>query len=220
MIFLNIKLPESISYLSEGGPRFLTNISSSNNLYEYRSQKILEPTMIYKIHYSKLNKYMIQELISFFYITKGRRYSFRFKDFLDFEVVIQNKNNNTKNIYKNYIVIEKNISYNNIVWAFCIQLQKNYVFNNIVYSKKITKPIASTIKFFNNDDEFNIENKFEIDENKGLLYIEKEFDINNFDIEFEFDTCVRFNSDLLMISNIYNGVFDSKNIELIEVKNE
>lgn len=234
MNFLNIKFPEKISFISEGGPSFSTNITSSSAGIEFRNQKYIKPFSKYIVNLSKINDSMKNELISFFYIVKGRFYSFRFKDFLDFEA---KTNKNDEINQKNFVLIGENEDFDGEKWKQVLELQKVYYFSqdlmqnfycdslnqdetrnlsDLYYVRKITKPIKSSLKFWENKTPKEIEG-FKLDEKTGKLYFREEQDLERLDLSFEFDVCVRFGSDFLQISNSNPGIFNSEKIELFEV---
>jgi hypothetical protein len=240
MNIVNIRIPEEISFAAEGGPNFLTNIISSSPGKEFRNSKSIIPFSKYLINYSKLSHSMMQNLLSFFYIVKGRAFSFRFKDFLDFKADLSKKK--SEDNLKNFFILSTDVSFEGENWAFCLQFCKNYFFpfgagvSEILcgselnadqefafYRRKITKPIKSTVKFWeilenSSPSELTIEQKdFKIDETSGLLYLKNKIDLEEIDITFEFDVCVRFSNDFLKISNSNPGIFNSEAIELLEV---
>ena len=106
-MFLNIRFPEDISYGAIGGPNFNTSIETSNNGYETRFINWLEPKSKYNVSHCIKNRQQIERLIAFFYITRGKGCSFRFKDWLDYRInnqVIREEGDTNKEIkiYKDY----------------------------------------------------------------------------------------------------------------------
>jgi uncharacterized protein (TIGR02217 family) len=218
MTFLNIQFPTKISFLCEGGPNFLTNVNYSGPGIESRNSSLLKPFSKYQISLSKINLEMKNELIAFFYITKGRFYSFRFKDFLDFSALLNNSNNSN---LRNFFLIAEDQEFDSRKWAQVIQLQKIYSLSNqsnsnFYYTRQISKPVKSSIKFWENG-QLKIIDDCLIDDETGKIYFGSKENLQTLDISFEFDVCVRFAFDYLQISNIGPAVFDSGKIELFEV---
>jgi len=104
-MFLNIRLPDDISYGAVGGPEFSTNITTLNNGCEHRNINWDYPRHLYNISYDVLNKSMIKSLLDFFFIAQGKAHSFRFRDWLDYEakseLITQSSINNDKKNFSN-----------------------------------------------------------------------------------------------------------------------
>jgi len=213
MNFLNIKLSDDISRHTIKKILFKTNVLLSNK--EWRNSCISNPQNKYIINYSKLNIEMTQNLISFFYIVRGRLYSFRFKDFSDYSV--KNTNN------KNFEIYEENTIFEEESFAYSLRLIKSYFYiddqnsKKLAYQKIISKPVLSTFVFYIDGERDENFEGFKFDENSGLIYLKNNINLDKFNIEFEFDICVRFFDDEISISNISNGINDIKEVQLIEV---
>jgi uncharacterized protein (TIGR02217 family) len=196
-MFLNISLPEEISYSAVGGPEFSTNISILQNGSEFRNINWESPRYSYVIGYDSLNNQNATQLIAFFNIVHGRAYAFRFKDWIDFEAKNQKLIKNKNNQY---------------------QINKLYQINDqYFYHRRITKPKNIVIK---NDEIVLIENQdYKVNYNSGIIEIlEEKFNIEKLKVDFEFDVCVRFESDILELSNDSFRIYSWKSIKLIEVR--
>jgi uncharacterized protein (TIGR02217 family) len=196
-MFLNVSLPEEISYSAVGGPEFLTNVAILQNGFEHRNINWEAPRYSYSIGYDVLNLESAKKLLAFFNIVRGRAHSFRFKDWLDFEAKDQK------------LIRIENDKY---------QLSKLYKLNDqYFYNRRITKPKNVEIK---NGDIKLIENDdYTIDYHSGIVNIdEKKFDMSKVTADFEFDVCVRFESDILELSNDSFRLYSWKSIKLIETR--
>lgn len=193
MKFLNIRFPEEISYGAKGGPEFSTSIVTVQNGSEYRNINWELPRMVYNIGYDFLNKEKARQLNNFFYITKGRGYSFRFKDWLDFESNIEEKN---------FIAINEEKTK--------FQLIKTYAVGNLQSIRRITKPVENSII---------INYKYsDIDYNQGIITFLQPIDEKFLKLSFTFDVPVRFEHDYYDLVNDEFELYSCKNIKLIEVR--
>lgn len=196
MSFLEIRFPDSISFNSSTILEFNTTIITSKNGKEYRNVNWNNNKMKFNIVNGIKTKTELNEVIKFFRNVKGKAYGFRFKDWTDFSAVNQQigiGDGETKEF----------------------QLIKTYTINGNTYTRKIKKPVISTIKVFLDGIETN---DFSIDLTNGLITFEvAPSDTTIITANFEFDVPVRFNNDLLEVS--LNSLSSGKinNLELIEI---
>lgn len=196
MSFLEVRFPESISFNSSTILEFNTTIITAKNGKEFRNINWNNNKMKFNIINGIKTKAELNEILKFFRNVKGKAYGFRFKDWTDFSVTLQQIGigNGEKTQF---------------------QLIKTYTTNNTTYTRKITKPVISTIKVFLDNVETN---DFSIDLTTGLITFTTA-PSNNVIItaNFEFDVPVRFNTDILEISmeSINSGKI--KDLELIEI---
>ena len=196
MSFLEIRFPDSISFNSSTILEFNTTIITSKNGKEYRNVNWNNNKMKFNIVNGIKTKTELDEVIKFFRNVKGKAYGFRFKDWTDFSATNQQigiGDGETKEF----------------------QLIKTYTINGNTYTRKIKKPVISTIKVFLDGIETN---DFSIDLTNGLITFEvAPSDTTIITANFEFDVPVRFNNDLLEVS--LNSLSSGKinNLELIEI---
>ena len=196
MSFLEIRFPDSISFNSSTILEFNTTIITSKNGKEYRNVNWNNNKMKFNIVNGIKTKTELDEVIKFFRNVKGKAYGFRFKDWTDFSAVNQQigiGDGKTKEF----------------------QLIKTYTINGNTYTRKIKKPVISTIKVFLDGVKTN---DFSIDLTNGLISFEvAPSDTTIITANFEFDVPVRFNNDLLEVS--LNSLSSGKinNLELIEI---
>ena len=196
MSFLEIRFPDSISFNSSTILEFNTTIITSKNGKEYRNVNWNNNKMKFNIVNGIKTKTELNEVIKFFRNVKGKAYGFRFKDWTDFSAINQQigiGDGETKEF----------------------QLIKTYTINGNTYTRKIKKPVISTIKVFLDGIETN---DFSIDLTNGLISFEvAPSDTTIITANFEFDVPVRFNNDLLEVS--LNSLSSGKinNLELIEI---
>lgn len=198
-MFLNIRLPEDISYGASGGPGFSTNVVVLENSAEHRNINWEAPRYSYSIGYDSLNSERAKKLMAFFCIVRGRAYSFRFKDWFDYDARDQKLLKIDGQRY---------------------QLVKLYkISDNFFYDRRISKPCEESL-IIKNGNEMLIENKdYKIDYDSGIV----EFLNNNYDpekllVNFDFDVSVRFESDSLDLTNDSFRIYSWKSIKLIETR--
>lgn len=188
-----MRFPENIAFGSESIIEFSTTVITSKNGSEQRNINWKSNKMKFNILSGVKSKDDLNIIASFFRHTKGRAYSFRFKDWSDFEA---------KNQLLGWGDGEKTE----------FSLIKEYVVDGIVIYRTITKPILSTLKIYFNENK--VEN-FEFKDSKVVFDQPVE---NNVKItaDFEFDVQVRFDSDLLEITMESINLGQVKNVMLIE----
>ena len=123
--FISGKLLANSSTILE----FNTTIITSKNGKEYRNVNWNNNKMKFNIVNGIKTKTELDEVIKFFRNVKGKAYGFRFKDWTDFSAVNQQigiGDGKTKEF----------------------QLIKTYTINGNTYTRKIKKPVISTIKVF------------------------------------------------------------------------
>ena len=196
MSFLEIKFPESISFNSSSILEFNTTILKTKNGSEARNINWNTNKMKFNIINGIKTKTELEEISSFFRNVKGCAYGFRFKDWTDYSTTNQQIGLGNESTTE-------------------FQLIKTYTISGNTYTRKITKPVISTIKVFLN----GIENTdFSIDLTTGLITFNTA-PLNDITItaDFEFDIPVRFNSDILEIKLETINTGQIKELELIEV---
>ena len=94
-----IRLPEDIERGALGGARFNTSVLELDSGFEKRNINWSTPIGEWDVGFGLLLKFQqdptdmkldLDDLINFFYIVNGKAYSFRFKDWSDYEIGYQN----------------------------------------------------------------------------------------------------------------------------------
>lgn len=98
-LLIGVQLPEDIERGALGGPRFNTTVLSLDSGFEKRNINWLDTRAEFDIGYGLLRKFQddpasvdldLDTLINLFYVANGKAHSFRFKDFADFEIGMEN----------------------------------------------------------------------------------------------------------------------------------
>lgn len=93
MTFHDVRLPEEIEQGSIGGPRFKTTVLSLQSGFEKLNRDWLDTRGSWDLAYGVLkvqddgiSDLVIEDLQNFFYARAGRAHSFRFKDWMDYQI--------------------------------------------------------------------------------------------------------------------------------------
>lgn len=86
MAFKDIRFPEKVQFDFEGGPEFLTLVNSTASGFEQRNQLWSQMRHKFVANHELRDKADLDAIKDFFMVVRGRAFSFRFKDWNDFEV--------------------------------------------------------------------------------------------------------------------------------------
>ncbi len=194
-LFLDIRFPSQNCIFLRQSIEFFTNVQIAKNGFETRM--ILEEAGKNKflLEETILHNNTITEICNFFKIVKGRGFSFRFKDELDFKAENQN-----------FIINEDGVF-----------LCKKYEYQGYAFIKRITKPVKNTLQILSGDVPLTEGLDYTIDFSTGQIATEQ--DVNLLKAYFEFDLNVRFDADELLVQKDLDGNLFIKNLVLIEVLN-
>ncbi len=196
--FHDVSFPTSISFKSEGGPVFKTQIANLNSGLEKRNILWSKARAEYEISYKDISKNETNQIINFFMARRGRAYGFRFKDWNDFEaknITIAIGDGTTKNF----------------------QLIKTYGDEANNYTRIITKPIEGSVVIY--IDEVQKESGFRLNYNSGIISFDNPItNGEELTVDFEFDIPVRFGEDTLLAKNESYTKSSIKKIKLVEIK--
>jgi uncharacterized protein (TIGR02217 family) len=192
MSFVETQFPADISYGATGGPVFLTDVVATVSGHEQRNSKWSQSRAKYNVASGIKTESQWQALIAFFRARRGKAVGFRFKDWSDF------KGDNQP---------LKPLGGNNY------QLVKQYVSGAAVYERDITKPVAGTVKLY--EDSILQPTGWSIDTATGIITTSLS---STLAVDFEFDVPVRFDTDEMAISMDSFDAGNWSSIPLIEVR--
>lgn len=197
MSIITKRFSAELSKKAVGGPSFSTTIATQANGKERRNINWHNSRGHYSIALKNLSVEEAKTISGFFNSCYGRAYSFRFKDWLDFEAK------------REQIAIADGVRKE-------FYLQKTYSTAGQNFTRLITKPVADRVKIFVDDAP---QTALTIDYETGkITFAEAPVEGAIITASFEFDVPVRFNSDELKIAidgTLSNSV---KELEFIEVK--
>jgi uncharacterized protein (TIGR02217 family) len=191
--FLDISFPDAVARGATGGPGFSTNVVTLGSGAERRNIQWADARGEWNISTGIRTRAEMQAVIAHFYIVKGRGYSFRFKDWTDYQATDQ-------------AMIEVTPT----VW----QLVKRYNVGGYEHVRAITKPVLGTVAIKIGGSPVL---PSEIDYLTGLVTFGSAPGSAP-TASFEFDVPVRFDTDKLPVqANAWDQQIVSQ-INLIEVK--
>jgi uncharacterized protein (TIGR02217 family) len=198
MTFHNVKLPDWFSLFATGKLVYNTEVVTNFMGYELRNTINNFSIQKYIIKNCLLSSEQFQEFSAFFRGRYGRKFSFRMRDFTDYQTLRAEK----------LLPIGNGNSY---------QLIKTY--DDVLNPTRriITKPIISTIKVASNDASID---EFTVDSLTGIITMDQSIENqDSLKAKFEFDVEVRFDNDSYEYSYRSDGAIMLSDIELIEVIN-
>lgn len=145
MAFYETRFPECISYGSVGGPSWKTDVIVFDSGFEQRNQRWANLRNVYDVAYGVRSIDDLRVLVAFFNEMRGRAHTFRYKDWLDFQVT-------------NEPLVPTGTG--------TVQLIKTYGngFNN--YTKQIKKPVSGQVALTRNGSPFTT---FSVDTTTGIV---------------------------------------------------
>jgi uncharacterized protein (TIGR02217 family) len=122
--FLDIPFPDAVARGATGGPGFSTNVVTLGSGAERRNIQWADARGEWNISTGIRTRAEMQAVIAHFYVVKGRGYSFRFKDWNDYQAA-------------DVAMLEVS----DTVW----QLVKRYNVGGYEHVRAISKPVAGTV---------------------------------------------------------------------------
>ncbi len=135
-MFLDIRFPDDISQGSSGGPSYKTSVVESLNGKRKKNIIWTYPLHSYDVSYAVRTKAELEAVLYMFHICEGRAHEFRFKDWSDFK---------SCNTYQTPSASDQILGSGDGT-ATDFQLIKTYSMYGISKPRKITKPVAGTLK--------------------------------------------------------------------------
>lgn len=128
-MFNESRLLESVSYGSQFGHSYMTNITQLRSGHERRNAEWSAPLGRYALSYDNLQADGHEAVIRAHHACMGQLIGFRFKDWADYKADMEQ--------------IGVGTGANQVV-----QLTKKYTFGSLSSYKKISKPVQGTVSFF------------------------------------------------------------------------
>jgi len=195
--FYEIQFPTDISYGSEGGPEFLTEVVEFAGGTESRNQVWERSRWRFNAAYGVKTLEQMGSLIAFFMNCKGRAIGFRFKNHDDYEA------------------IDCEIGVGNGSEQH-FQLVKTYTFGGYSFDREISKPVSGTVHIFDNDVEQV--SGWTVDTTTGLITFSTPPTLgHHITASFEFDIPMRFDTDHIPV-NFTTYQLRAAQVPLVELK--
>lgn len=201
MSFHDIRFPIEISYGSKGGPQFNTTVLVLASGFEKRNINWSQLQAKYDVAHGVKTTDQMHELRDFFVARQGKAYSFRFKDFLDYEI-----KNQTLGVGDG---VRKKF-----------QIFRTYTSGTISYDRLVTKIVGGTVAglYVGDTPVANPETRVDLSTGMITLATAPAQDVP-VTLEYcQFDVHVRFDTDA------FEGIHDAwelgswTSIPLVEIK--
>lgn len=200
MSFHEILFPEDISYGSSGGPGFNTTVIELTSGHEQRNINWSEVKATYDVSHGVKVREQMEELLDFFYARWGKAYGFRFKDWMDYQLVAEP------------IAIGDGVTK-------VFQVTKTYEPNGFPYVRTIRKLNPGTITVHVGPDLMTQPAQVSVDNNTGLITFVAAPAVGAIiTVDGEFHVPVRFDIDDVKISHDDWELMSWPSIPLVELK--
>lgn len=200
MSFHEILFPEDISYGSSGGPGFNTTVIELTSGHEQRNINWSEVKAKYDVSHGVKIRTQMEDLLDFFMARNGKAYGFRFKDWMDYQLVSEP------------IAIGDGVTK-------VFQVIKTYEPQGFPYVRKIRKLNPDTITVHLAGALQTQPGQVSVDDNTGLITfvvappVEAEILVDG-----EFHVPVRFDIDEISITHDDWETMSWPSIPLVEIK--
>ncbi|MCD6035223.1 MAG: hypothetical protein K0R63_964 [Rickettsiales bacterium] len=200
MTFAETRFPVDISYGSNGGPEFATDVVVTQGGFEQRNINWAEARARYNIAHGIKSQEQLDALIVFFRARRGKAEGFRFKDWTDYQAigVVFGEGDGAETAF---------------------QLRKPYTDGGITVNRTITKPVADSEAIYINSVLKTTPAHYTLNTVTGIVtFATPPTDGTILSADFEFDVPVRFDTDRLSASLDSYGSYSWKDIPLIEIR--
>ena len=190
MSFHEVRLPARLAFGSTGGVERRTEIVTLGSGFERRSTPWAEGRRRYLIGANLRSLDDMAALTGFFEARRGRLYGFRFRDFADW-----------KSCAPGGAVgpLDQGLGDGDGVRA-AFPLSKRYGEGEDALERRITKPVAGTVRVAVDGEELSTE-AFAVDATTGLVtLVDPPDEATAVTAGFEFDTPVRFDADRIEVT--------------------
>jgi uncharacterized protein (TIGR02217 family) len=198
-LFRDVSFPVTYAYGADGGPEWSTDLFTSTGGWEARQGHWPVRRGRWQVTVNNRDKAEVDLLLHFFRaVAVGRGYSFRFRDFTDYQ-------------FNNTIALGDGST-----TAF--QLQKRYETGTLVLYVPLTKPVAASLIVAVNGVQTV---SYTLDAMTGVVTFPSP-PVSGAVIAAagEFDRTVRFGEDTLTLTCVAPGIFSATGIEVVEVVDE
>lgn len=197
MSFDEVRLPDDIERGALIGPSFRTQITTLQSGAEQRNIQYEFPRLMIDAGYGAQDKDNYRRVLEFFYARQGRARGFRFKDWTDYEITNQ------------IIALGDGVRTQ-------FQAVKTYESGSVSFSRPIVKPIGSTFIVTVN----GAVQTPTIDDTTGVITFSSAPGVGlPIAIQSgEFDVPVRFDTDMLQVSALWERVGTIPNVPIIEIR--
>lgn len=206
MAFHEIRFPTAISFHSSGGPERKTEIVALGSGYEERNAVWANSRRKYDVGYGVKTLDDLYTVIAFFEARMARLYGFRLKDFSDYKSCTPNGD---------ITPFDQTIGTGDGVTA-AFQLSKMYVSGTASWQRIVKKPVSGSSRVALNGAEQL--SGFSVDTTTGIVSFTSPPGAGvSVTAGFEFDTPVRFDTDVLSINLANFSAGEIPSIPIVEI---
>lgn len=198
-MFHDVRLREDVERGARGGPRFKTTVIGVGSGFEQRNQEWAFSRAQWDIGYGIADHVTYTQVLDFFMARRGRLHGFRFKDWSDFEAAD----------------IQLGIG-DGLVTDF--QLVKTYVDSASTYTRKITRPVESTIVIKVDSVVQTLTTDYTIEPLGIIRFVTAPAGAEVVTATFEFDVPVRFDTDELDLELLWYDAGEYPEINILEIR--
>jgi uncharacterized protein (TIGR02217 family) len=205
--FDDISFPVAISLNSVAGPEFSTDVTETAGGFEKRNQNWSGARLRFNVATGVRTEADYEELLKFFYGRAGRARAFRFQDWSDFK---------SCSINATPAHGDQVLGVGDGAKQF-FQLQKSYVSGPVTYVRKITRPVAGTVKVGLGG--INQPSGWTVNLDTGLITFTTPPAAGiAVSAGFAFDLAARFDIDRLEPVHMFRGVVELPELPIVEIR--
>lgn len=207
MSFDDVLFPLDIALGSVAGPEFSTEVTETAGGFEKRNQNWSGARLRFNVASGVRDRGDYETLLAFFYGRSGRARAFRFRDWSD---------SKSSAIDAVPAAIDQSIGTGDGAAQF-FQLQKSYVSGPVTYIRKITRPVAGTVKIALGG--IPQASGWSVDVNTGLVTFTTPPGAGiAVTAGFEFDIPARFDIDRLEPAHPFKDLVQLPDLPVVEVR--
>lgn len=207
MAFHEVRFPDNISRNARGGPRRSTQVVELASGDEERNASWANSRRVYDVAYGIRRSDDLQKVVAFFEARNGRLYGFRFKDWSDYKSCLPSQISHP---------LDQQIGTGNGTQTG-FQLVKHYTSGAVTWSRRITKPVADTVRVAIGGSE--VTSGWSVDLTTGVVTFASPPGVGEVvTAGFQFDVPVRFDTDEVNVTLDIERLGSIDSIPLIEVR--
>lgn len=217
--FHDVQFPTNISYGSVGGPGWSTNVVVLRSGAEARNANFTTPRYKFNVKWGVKTSAQIAALVAFFHDRKGKLYSFRYKDWLDYKTSTDGGKPGTVTPTDQSLG-----TLNKTGGAQTFQAVKVYSDSAGSYTRTLTKLVSGTVRLAVGGVEkssSDVNYPWSVDLTTGIITVTPTgLTAGTVALTFgcEFDVHVRFDIDQLDLNFDFHRGGSAQDIPLVEVR--
>lgn len=209
---LNVRLSDEVEQNSQGGPQFNTTVLQLSGGGEKRNIEWQYPRVQWDISYGVSSPDLLNEVKDLFYVTFGRGYGFRFKDWSDY--IIGNETTGAP----------QTIGAGTGA-ATVFQIVRTYTVTDVdgvtqyTATRKITRIVKGTLKVYVGGVLKTETTHYTVNYDTGAItFLAAPSNLAVIAVYSEFDIPVRFDTDVLKLNLIWKGAGSIPPINIYELR--